>query len=80
MGAKPVQISIDSALLERIDADPETRARGRSAFVRSAVERYLAAKQRREIDRRITQAYPGKADAMLNDIADLIDAQQWPDD
>jgi hypothetical protein len=37
MAAKPVQISIDSALLERVDADPETRARGRSAFVRAAI-------------------------------------------
>ena len=43
MPIKPVQISIDTALLERIDADPEARSRGRSAFVRSAIERYLNA-------------------------------------
>lgn len=80
MAAKPVQISLDSELLERIDADPETRVRGRSAFVRAAVERYLAAKKRRDIDRRIAEAYRGQADAMLDEISDLIDAQQWPDD
>lgn len=80
MAAKPVQISLDTDLLERIDADPETRSRGRSAFIRSAVERYLAAKERRDIDRRIAAAYRGQADTMLRDISDLMDAQQWPDD
>lgn len=36
MAAKPVQISLDPELLEKIDADPEARERGRSAFVREA--------------------------------------------
>ena len=48
MPAQPVQVSIDLELLRRIDADPETRAMGRSAFVRSAVSSYLAAKQRKK--------------------------------
>jgi len=38
---RPVQISMDAALLRRIDADPEVRQRGRSAFIRSAIEMYL---------------------------------------
>lgn len=38
MSAKPVQISVETELLERIDRDPEARAKGRSAFIRSAVE------------------------------------------
>lgn len=80
MPARPVQISLDTALLERIDADPETRAHGRSAFVRSAVERYLAAKVRREVDARIREAYRDHADALLADTTDLIGAQSWPDD
>jgi metal-responsive CopG/Arc/MetJ family transcriptional regulator len=80
MAAKPVQISIDTGLLERIDADPETRTRGRSAFVRSAVEQYLAAKQRRQIDLAIAAAYGGQADVMHAEIADLMDAQAWPED
>jgi metal-responsive CopG/Arc/MetJ family transcriptional regulator len=46
MSARPVQISLDSELLSQIDADPEVRERGRSAFIRSAVELYLKAKQR----------------------------------
>ena len=47
MPVKPVQISMDTKLLDRIDRDPETRERGRSAFLRSAAELYLAAKKRR---------------------------------
>ncbi len=78
MAAKPVQISIDSELLERIDRDPEAQAHGRSAFVRNAVERYLAAKGRRQIDAQIAAAYRGSADPMLLETADLLDAQEWP--
>jgi metal-responsive CopG/Arc/MetJ family transcriptional regulator len=78
MAAKPVQISIDTDLLERIDRDPEARTRGRSAFVRSAVERYLAAKERREIEAQIAAAYRDRADSVLEETADLLDAQEWP--
>jgi metal-responsive CopG/Arc/MetJ family transcriptional regulator len=78
MTAKPVQVSIDLDLLRRIDADPETREKGRSAFVRSAVSSYLAAKQRREIDAAIRVAYGRAADAMEAEVADLMDAQAWP--
>ncbi|HLE83874.1 MAG TPA: ribbon-helix-helix protein, CopG family [Thermoanaerobaculia bacterium] len=80
MAAKPVQISIDTALLRRIDADPEAREKGRSAFVRSAVELYLTAKERREIESRLRRAYAGEADALLGEIEDLIGDQAWPSD
>jgi metal-responsive CopG/Arc/MetJ family transcriptional regulator len=80
MAAKPVQISLDAEILERIDADPEARAQGRSAFVRSAILRYFAAKARRDTDRAIAAAYGKAAGAAAAEVADLIDAQQWPDD
>jgi predicted transcriptional regulator len=80
MAAKPVQISIDSELLDRIDADPETRTNGRSAFVRTAVEHYLARKRRGRIEAQIADAYGGQADAMLDEVSGLIDAQAWPDE
>lgn len=80
MPAKPVQVSIDLELLRRIDADPETRDRGRSAFIRSAVSSYLRAKRRREIDTAIAAAYTSRADAMLAEVSDLLDAQAWPDE
>jgi len=78
MPARPVQISLDVDLLKRIDRDPETRERGRSAFIRSAVKLYLSSKRRRAVDDRIARAYEGQGDAMLDEIADLIGAQKWP--
>lgn len=80
MASKPIQISVDEDLLERIDRDPEVRKQGRSAFIRSAVELYLKAKRRREIDTEIERAYDGCADEMLDEIAGLVGAQAWPDE
>jgi metal-responsive CopG/Arc/MetJ family transcriptional regulator len=80
MAAKAVQVSIDTDLLRRIDADPEARQKGRSAFIRSAVASYLRAKRRRDVDAAIAAAYSGAAKAMRADVADLLDAQAWPDD
>ena len=80
MAAKPVQISMDSELLRRIDEDPEAQRAGRSAFVRSAVKLYLTAKERRAIEAQLAKAYAGEADAMLEEVVDLLDAQAWPDD
>ena len=79
MPAKPVQISLDTDLLERIDADPETQARGRSAFVRSAIERYLRTKKRQQVDAQIAASYRGRADVMRDEIDDLMEAQEWPE-
>jgi len=80
MPAKPVQISLDVELLDRIDADPEVRERGRSAFIRSAVRLYLEAKEQRDIDRSLAEAYGGEADALLEEVAALMDRQSWPAD
>ena len=79
MPSQPVQVSIERALLKRIDMDPETKKRGRSAFIRSAVELYLKAKERRDIDHAIRRAYSGKGDALLDEIEDLIEVQEWPE-
>ena len=78
MPARPVQISMDAELLQRIDADPEVRRRGRSVFIRSAIEMYLRARQRREIDEQIKNSYAGQADELLAEVRDLMDAQEWP--
>lgn len=69
---------MDTDLLGRIDADPEVREKGRSAFIRSAVELYLRAKQRRAIDAQLANAYAGEADALLEEIEGLMDLQAWP--
>ena len=79
MAAKPVQVSIDDDLLREIDADPEAREQGRSAFLRSAARLYLRAKKQRSIDAQIRDAYEGEADAMLAEIRDLLEEQRWPE-
>ncbi|HXV61721.1 MAG TPA: ribbon-helix-helix protein, CopG family [Vicinamibacteria bacterium] len=71
---------MDKELLKRIDRDPEVRQRGRSAFIRSAVELYLRTKRRREIDAEIERAYEGHAKQMLDEVAELVGAQEWPVD
>ena len=78
MPAKAVQISLEEQLLRAIDADPEARRGGRSAFIRKAVSTYLEAKRRRDVDHAIRRAYQGKADELLDDVRDLIGAQAWP--
>jgi metal-responsive CopG/Arc/MetJ family transcriptional regulator len=79
MAVKAVQVSLDRDLLERIDRDPETKERGRSAFLRSAAQLYLAAKKKRRIDLQIRKAYEGAADAILEEIEDLMRTQAWPE-
>ena len=80
MAARPVQISMDSDLLGQIDADPEAREKGRSAFIRSAVEWYLKAKERQQIEMQLTQAYSGEAGSLLEEVEDLLGVQSWPTD
>jgi hypothetical protein len=78
MAARPVQISIDEELLQRIDADPDTRERGRSAFIRSAVEAHFRMLEQRQIEANLIRSYAGQADAMLDEVRDLLDDQEWP--
>ena len=77
MADKPAQVD-DGELRRRIDADPETRERGRSAFVGAAASSHLDAKRRREVDAAIRAAYGGTGEEMRAEVADLTDAQAWP--
>ena len=78
MPSKPVQISMDDQLLKRIDADPEARKHGRSAFIRSAVQLYFKVKERQALEARLNQAYGGQADLLFDEIENLVSAQAWP--
>jgi metal-responsive CopG/Arc/MetJ family transcriptional regulator len=78
MASKPVMVSFDENLLTRIDRDPEARERGRSAFIRSAVELYLAAKGRRETESQLARAYTDRADDLLEEIGEMLSHQSWP--
>ena len=79
MGSRPIQVSIDEALLERIDRDPEVARRGRSAFLRAAATFYLAAREKREIDLSITAAYRDQAAVMADEVAEFMDLEEWPE-
>ena len=54
---KPVQVTFDDALLDRLDRHPTVRARGRSAVLREAAAEYLTKKDAEEIDRRYRTGY-----------------------
>ncbi|HSF19773.1 MAG TPA: hypothetical protein VLK65_29905 [Vicinamibacteria bacterium] len=51
-----------------------------SKFIRSVVERYSSTKRRRDIDAQIQRAYGGNALEMLDEVGDLLGAQEWPGD
>ena len=78
MATRPIQISMDENLLRRIDSEEEVIRHGRSAFLRAAVSFYLAAKQRRETDLAIAEAYTDSADEMIDEVAEFMDLQEWP--
>jgi metal-responsive CopG/Arc/MetJ family transcriptional regulator len=71
-------MSLDRSLLRQIDAQPETRKEGRSAFIRRAVRAYLDRAQRREIERAYARVYGGKADKVLAELGKLLKGQGWP--
>ena len=63
VGMKPIQVTFDEALLERLDRHPAVRERGRSAVLREAAADFLARKDAEEIDRRYVAGYGGAAPA-----------------
>lgn len=76
---KPIQFTIDEDLLRRVDRDPETRARGRSAFLRRAIEEYLRGKRAREIREAYVRGYTG-ARPDEDELGPWTEAQVWPDE
>jgi metal-responsive CopG/Arc/MetJ family transcriptional regulator len=76
---KPVQISLDEELLNRIDRDPEAKRVGRSAFIRAAVRVYLHARRRRTTDEQIAAAYSDEDKKLSEEVEALIGQQAWPE-
>jgi metal-responsive CopG/Arc/MetJ family transcriptional regulator len=54
---KPIQITMDPDLLRRLDALPEVKREGRSAFLRRITEAYLRSRQEREIREAYRRGY-----------------------
>jgi len=79
MAARSVQISLDETLLREIDRRKETKQHGRSAFIRKAVQLYIELDRRREIDAAYARAYGDRRDEVLDEFADLLKSQTWPE-
>ncbi len=79
MAARPVQISLDRRLLERIDRDPQTKKEGRSAFLRDAACLYLEAKRRRDVDAQIVRAFRGHEAELTREVESMLGEQAWPE-
>ena len=58
---KPIRVTFDDALLERLDRHPAVRERGRSAVLREAAADFLAREDAEEIDRRYVAGYGSAA-------------------
>jgi metal-responsive CopG/Arc/MetJ family transcriptional regulator len=75
---KAIQITLDEALLERLDADAEVRRDGRSAVLRRAADEYLRRRRKRSIAEQYAIAYG--ADAGLGDeFTGWEDEGAWPE-
>ena len=59
---KAIQVTLDDALLARLDADDEVRRDGRSAVLRRAAEEYLRRRRKRSIADQYSKAYGGAPD------------------
>jgi metal-responsive CopG/Arc/MetJ family transcriptional regulator len=74
---KAIQITLDEALLARLDADEEVRRDGRSAVFRRAADAYLRSRRRRAIADQYAKAYAGGA-ALGTEFAGWDDEGAWP--
>ena len=75
---KAIQITVDDALLGRLDADPEVRELGRSAVFRKAVDAYLRERRRHGIGAAYRKAYGGKA-GRIPGLEGWSDEGAWPE-
>jgi metal-responsive CopG/Arc/MetJ family transcriptional regulator len=74
---KAIQITVDDALLDRLDADPEVKQLGRSAVFRRAVDAYLRQRRRGDIREAYRKAYGGD-DGGVAELEGWSDEGVWP--
>lgn len=81
MPSRSIQISIDEGLLSRVDKQPLAKKRGRSAFIRVALEAYLEEEHQRAIDNEYARAYGGgSAKVVAEEFRPLMGRQRWPEE
>jgi metal-responsive CopG/Arc/MetJ family transcriptional regulator len=56
---KAIQVTLDDALLAKLDADEEVKRDGRSAVLRRAADEYLRRRRKRAIADQYAKAYGG---------------------
>jgi predicted transcriptional regulator len=74
---KAVQITLDDALLARLDADEEVRRDGRSAVLRRAADEYLRKRRKRAIADQYANAY-GAVGNIGGEFTGWEDEGVWP--
>ncbi len=74
---KAIQVTLDDALLERLDRDDEVRRDGRSAVLRRAADMYLRQRRRQAIADAYRGAYGGQR-ATGDELAGWSDEGVWP--
>jgi metal-responsive CopG/Arc/MetJ family transcriptional regulator len=74
---KTIQITIDPELLHKIDNDEESKKKGRSAFLRQAVQYYLEQKRLKSISEQYRSGYKHES-AKNDDLTSWEDEQVWP--
>jgi metal-responsive CopG/Arc/MetJ family transcriptional regulator len=74
---KVIQITMDEKLLQRLDANDETRREGRSAVFRRAVKEYLDRQRRRTITTGYRRAYSAEA-GLCKEFEGWEEEGSWP--
>jgi metal-responsive CopG/Arc/MetJ family transcriptional regulator len=75
---KAIQITLDEALLARLDADDEVRREGRSAVLRRAADEYLRKRRKRAIADQYAKAY-GPRPGLGVEFGGWEDEGLWPE-
>jgi metal-responsive CopG/Arc/MetJ family transcriptional regulator len=75
---KAIQITLDDALLARLDADVEVQRDGRSAVIRRAADEYLRRRRKRAIADQYARGY-GSARGLGEELSGWEDEGAWPE-
>ncbi len=75
---KAIQVTLDEALLARLDADAEVQRDGRSAVLRRAADQYLLRRRQRAIAEQYAKAY-GTGQAPGDELSGWEDEGAWPE-
>jgi metal-responsive CopG/Arc/MetJ family transcriptional regulator len=75
---KAIQVTLDDALLARLDADEEVQRDGRSAVLRRAADQYLRSRRKRAVAEQYAKAYRGGA-ALGAELSGWEDESAWPE-